>query len=157
MPALARELFEVAECEYAVEAACVRDGDGLLPVERQHVVYEVADRRVRLDGDGRGHRVARGSKAPSAWDDCARRVEEEEADEREPESHEGVAHAEVEPAAEDDERAADELPAEARDARRLFEFAVALPEEGAQHAPAVERVAGQEVRRGDCEVPEADD
>src|ERR1043165_4466210 len=32
-----------------------------------------------------------------------------------------------------------------------------LPEEGAQDAPAVERVAGQEVRGGDGEVPEADD
>ena len=43
MPALARELFEVAQSEYAVESALVSDGDDLLTVEREKVVYEVTD------------------------------------------------------------------------------------------------------------------
>src|SRR5207248_4209507 len=59
VPALARQFLEVAEREYAVEAAVAGDGDRLLAVEREHVGYEVADRRVRLDRDARGHRVAR--------------------------------------------------------------------------------------------------
>src|SRR5919204_7001047 len=112
VPALARQLLEVAQSEYAVEPALAGDGDRLLAVEREHVVYELADRRVGLDRDRRGHRVARRPHPPPAAHHRAGRVEEEEADEREPEAHERVAPDPVEVAAEDDERAADELAAE---------------------------------------------
>ena len=116
-------------------------------MQGKDLVDEPVNRQVGFEGHRRGHRLGDGGGllGARALDHAGGGAQQEQSHQDRPKSHkvrtEGRREGHVE--SKHDQDRGDQLAAETGDARGVVDVAAAFPDNRAQHAAAIERIAGK--------------